>query len=86
MSIDFLTKPTPVETTAPPKRWRNWYRATPGFEFIDAPNPAPSDGLFPSHEIAEQRAADGIARREQKGVWPKGSVEWAGAYAEGETP
>lgn len=71
--------------TAPPKAWRNWWRAIrpveithlggildleAGAEFRDACS-------WPSKEIAEQRAVEQLT---------EGAVEWLGAYPEGERP
>ena len=70
---------------APPKAWRNWWRAIKdveithpggildlavGAEFHDARS-------WPSKEVAEQRAVEQPA---------EGVVEWLGAYPEGERP
>jgi len=72
--------------TEPPKRWFNWYRTTDGYEFEDETSPARGPNAWPSHEIAEQKALMAIEKCAVKGRWPRGSVEWAGAFPENETP
>lgn len=72
--------------TTPPKRWLNWYRATDGFEFESDPNPTPGFTYWPSLEVAEAKALEAIEAYVRKGIWPRGAVEWAGAFPEGEKP
>ena len=78
----------PVSRTAPPKLWRNWYRAhrrltTTHRVGVWHPGLNPGPDTFPSKEIAEQKALDFIA-----GCYPhaRSWFDHVGAYPEGEKP
>lgn len=89
MSI-VIDRPSSAEIDAPhriePERWFNWYRALDGFHFIDTPNPSRGILFWPSKQIAETAAAELLEAMATRGVWPRGSVVWEGAFLEGDGP
>ena len=72
------------KATAPSKRWRNRWRHTKDVVFSDGVRAGPSVHLgqqvFPSREIAEERAAEWL--REYPDVVELCGVIWLGAVAE----
>lgn len=80
--------------TEPPKRWRNWWRATMPLDCMDCGHePAvgvPYGGcncpsaVFPSRDIAETEAADDL--NYQVAAWGHQLEEYLGAFPEGEQP
>mgnify|MGYP000272855391 CR=1 FL=1 len=74
----------------PPKRWRNWYRfyALPHLGLPEEIRHG--KGLWPSKQVAEQKALDQIAINAPEyralGFEPEDCEEYLGAFPEGERP
>lgn len=93
---DVLTTADAKRALKPAALWRNRYRVTGAMVLFDT-MPAWGDGehwgthVFPSREIAEQRAAEFIEGRNTDSngnpVNPHDYIEWLGAHpVEGEAP
>jgi hypothetical protein len=78
----------PLVRTAPPKRWRNWYRVHQRMQPLKRvpvwePGLHPGPDIFPSKDIAEEHALKFIAAcRPDTRSW----FDHLGAYPDGETP
>jgi len=84
--LDF--EPRPTTSAALPRLWRNWYRVHRRMgvtKRVGVWHPGVTGGpdLFPSKEIAEQKAAEFAAL-----VYPhaRSWFDYLGAWPEGETP
>lgn len=89
IDVDVVGVDEPIKK--PAKAWRNWWECLVDFKSIqtgllyDAGKIYPSQLVWPSKEIAEQKAADYLAREQRLHPFsPTG--KYLGAYPEGQRP
>lgn len=80
--------PERVKKTAPPTRWRNWYRALRAFnvagKFVAAGQKYCADKTWPSKEIAEAKADKSSRNPDMPSG--TGAATYIGAFPDGERP
>lgn len=84
--LDTKEKPVEGKVTEPAKQWRNWWKALEDGCIVEETRErlktgalVCSAGVYPSKEVAEQKAADGLAYL-QKRYGRTNHCEYLGAF------